>query len=202
MEKKTPAYQISVGEGVLGPENRRKSESEAMNDSFGNLSNIENENQELDHEEAGRLFNIVVIQPENPMPGTEDPEEPDVDLASRDDLRESLGPIVSQLNQNPGLLKTKNASGNRVKFSEEVKEETTSHNNQGLAEDSNLKDSMITGDVSLTQPHKPLRTGLHLLEEYFMVAIGSSFRKSLTNYPANSVVKFTLGGTYNHPGRR
>lgn len=185
----------------LTADNRRPSETDPMNDSFGNLSNIENENQDLDHDEAGKLFNIVVIQPEDPAPKGEEQSQPEEDIVSPGDLRESSGPITSQLTQNPGLLKTKSATGNRVKFSEQVKDEVQ-NTAPAFAEDSNLKDSLMTGDVSLSHHSRAHRRGLYLIEEYFMLAIGSSFRKSLTDYPANAVIKYSLNGTYNHPGRR
>lgn len=63
-------------------------------------------------------------------------------------------------------------------------------------------DSLMTNDISMSQAGRTQRQGVYLLEEYFLLGIGSHHRKALSNHLSNSVVKFQIGGIYHHPGKR
>lgn len=69
-------------------------------------------------------------------------------------------------------------------------------------EDSHLRDSIMTGEMSMSQINRVIRPGLFLIEEYFLLGVGSNFRKNLTNHPSNSTIKFQLGGIFHQPGKR
>lgn len=69
-------------------------------------------------------------------------------------------------------------------------------------EASHFRDSYNT-DLSHSDTFvRQQRQGLFLLDQYFIIAIGSSFRKSLSEFPPESVVSYKLSGTYHYPGKR
>lgn len=62
------------------------------------------------------------------------------------------------------------------------------------------EDSMPTADLS--QSIRPQRTGLFLIESYFVIGIGSHLRKTLPQNPPGVAIPYQTSGTFHHPGKR
>lgn len=143
-------------------------------ESFGEISKIDNENDE-------RL-------------SSPDQDNPEIAAASfLDEKNKDL--LLPELQRTPTPPPTK-----AMIASELLKKprEPLDPNDDSVAR----ADSLMTNDISTSQAGRAPRQGVFLLEEFFLLGIGSHHRKALSNHLSNSVVKFQIGGIYHHPGKR
>ena len=146
-------------------------------ESFGEISDIEKQ-KDVDKESNQDIDHDDEVDEQEFLNGRSKGQSPDATYTSP-----ALGPTSKPL-----LL------SDIMKRSRDMRDE----NDDSLAR----ADSLLTNDVSMTQMGRPQRNGLYLLEEYFLMGIGSHHRKSISNHLSNSVLKYQLGGIYHHPGKR
>ena len=60
----------------------------------------------------------------------------------------------------------------------------------------------MTGDLSMSQLNRVSRPGVFLIDEYFLIGIGSYTRKNMANKSSNGTIKYQLSGIFHHPGKR
>lgn len=151
--------------------------AEEFNEPFGDLSNIE--------EKLGE------------SPGVEKEEITEVHLFGV--RRESKPDLHERIEKEVTAEKIKTQGSHRKIPNDPIKrvKEMMAEN-----DDSQLRDSIMTGEMNMSQINRVIRQGLFLVEEYFLIGIGSHFRKALSNHPSNSTIKYQLGGIFHQPGKR
>lgn len=150
---------------------------EEFTGNFGEISDIETSNHK-DNEEEGDEIAEVQLFANRPGP------------AKRlEEIAEKTSPFDKPAPQETPLR----GSSDIHKRIKELKEEN---------DHSDMKDSVMTGEISISQLNRYSRHGLFLIDEYFLIGIGSYTRKNLSMKPSNSTIKYQLSGIFHQPGKR